>query len=100
MGATTLSSQDRRAGKRKDVAFPSRLRHGEFLRAEVRIVNLSVYGFRASCDLPLEKGAYVSVDLPNIGLVRARVAWSQDGRVGAMFTKPVDVRRCLLSSQV
>jgi hypothetical protein len=51
----------------------------------VQIRNLSFYGFRADGSLPLKHGDYVSVDLPNLGLVRARIAWCKEDRFGAVF---------------
>src|SRR3546814_7926293 len=71
--ATVSSSAEKRSGKRLDVSIPSRLRHGGFDQADVRICNLSFRGFRAECEKPLTRGDFVSIDLPQIGLVRARI---------------------------
>ncbi|HEY9553610.1 PilZ domain-containing protein [Allosphingosinicella sp.] len=93
--ATVSSSAEKRSGKRLDVSIPSRLRHGGFDQADVRICNLSFRGFRAECEKPLTRGDFVSIDLPQIGLVRARIAWCQSGYVGGMFLKATDIRRCV-----
>ena len=93
--ATAPGSADKRSGKRLDVSIPSRLRHSGFDQAEVIISNLSFRGFRAECAEPLTPGEFVSIDLPQIGLVRARIAWCHSGRIGGMFLKPMDVRRCV-----
>ena len=93
--ATALEQSDKRSGKRFDVSIPSRLRHGGFTQAEARLCNLSFRGFRAECGESLRPGAFVSIDLPHIGLVRARIAWCEAGRIGGIFLKPTDVRRCI-----
>ena len=92
-----LSPKDQRRSKRVEISISSRLRHGRFKLAQIEIRNLSFHGFRADACLPLEPGDYVSVDLPNIGLVRARIAWSKEGRFGAVFPTAVDVRKCFAS---
>lgn len=87
------SGQVKRTSRRVDVNARSRLRHGDFRQTEVQLANLSFGGFCAICDLPLEPGDFVSIDLPDIGLVRAKVAWCRDGRMGGTFFSPVDIRR-------
>ena len=84
--------------RRVDVSISSRVRHSGFESAPVEISNLSFYGFSACGPLPVKHGDYVSVDLPNIGLVRARIAWSDENRFGGVFPKAVDVRKCVRRS--
>lgn len=93
--ATAPGNIDKRSGKRLSVSIPSRLRHGGFDQVDVRIRNLSFRGFRAECAEELSHGDFVSIDLPQIGLVRARIAWCHSGSVGGMFLKPTDIRRCV-----
>jgi hypothetical protein len=83
----------KRSARRVDVETPSRLRHGDFRQAEVQLANLSFGGFCAKCQLQLEPGDFVSIDLPDIGLVRAKIAWCHGGRLGGAFFNPVDIRR-------
>ena len=78
------------------MAIPTRIRHGDFKAAPVVIRDLSFWGFQADAELSLNLGDFVSVDLPNLGLVRARVAWAGPGKFAASFLKPVDVRKCVL----
>ena len=80
------------------MALPSRVRHSGSLVAPVQIRNLSFYGFRADGRLPLKHGDYVSVDLPNLGLVRARIAWCKKDRFGAVFPTAIDVRKCIVKA--
>ena len=56
----------------------------------VRIRNLSAGGMMAECDLALARGETVEVTLRNVGVVRATVAWSVDGRIGVAFDAPID----------
>jgi hypothetical protein len=94
MESRAVEDQRRRV-RRVDVSIDSRIRHSGFEAAPVRIRNLSFYGFRAEGTPPVKHGDYVSIDLPRIGLVRARIAWAQEGRFGAIFSRAVDVRKCV-----
>ena len=89
------AQQENRKARRVDVALHSRVRHSGFAVAPVQIRNLSFYGFRADGTLPLKHGDYVSIDLPNLGLVRARIAWVKEDRFGAVFSTAIDVRKCV-----
>lgn len=88
------SNYVKRSARRVSVETPSRLRHGDFRLTEVELTNLSFGGFCAHCQVDLEPGDYVSIDLPDIGLVRAKVAWCHGGQMGGTFSAPVDIRRC------
>ena len=85
-----------RKARRVPVSIASRLRYGGDKLAEIEIKDLSFYGFSASGAVPVDAGSYVSVDLPAIGLVRARIAWIRGGTFGAVFPTAVDVRKCVL----
>jgi hypothetical protein len=87
--------QEQRRAKRVEVSIPSRIRHSSFQASPVEIRNLSFYGFRADGSPPVKHGDYVSIDLPKIGLVRARIAWTREGRFGGIFSRAVDVRKCI-----
>lgn len=87
------SGQVKRSARRIAVVVRSRLRYGDFRQTEVELANLSFGGFCAVCAVALRPGEYVSIDLPDIGLVRARIAWCEGGRIGAAFVSPVDIRR-------
>lgn len=89
------ATQEQRRVRRVDVSIRSRLRHSSFEASSVEIRNISFYGFRAEGTPPVKHGDYVSIDLPRIGLVRARIAWAQEGRFGAIFSRAVDVRKCI-----
>ncbi len=86
---------EKRKTRRVGVSIRSRVRHSSFLASPVEITSISFGGFGASGAAEVRCGDYLSVDLPNIGLVRARVVWSEPGRFGGVFPKAVDVRKCL-----
>lgn len=92
------SAQARKA-RRVPVSIPSRLRYSGDQLAEIEIKDLSFYGFSASGAVPVDRGSYVSVDLPAIGLVRARIAWIRGEMFGAVFPTAVDVRKCVLPAR-
>ena len=86
--------REQRKARRVEVSIPSRIRHSSFEAAAVEIRNLSFYGFRADGSPAVKHGDFVSIDLPRIGLVRARIAWAKEGRFGGIFSKAIDVRKC------
>jgi hypothetical protein len=85
-----------RKARRVPVSIAANLRHGVGETAEIEIKDLSFYGFSAMSAAPLEAGSYVSVELPAIGAVRARIAWVRGESFGALFPTAVDVRKCVL----
>jgi PilZ domain-containing protein len=93
-GTGELGQPQRRRAKRKPLVIHTTVRHGPFQQADIKIEDLSFTGFAAACEVPLRAGSYISVALPMIGLVRARVVWITEGKVGGEFLRPVDVRRC------
>lgn len=96
--AETFLEQARKA-KRVNVSLRSRIRHSGSEEVEVEIKDLSFYGFRAEGTVPIPVGSYVSVDLPRLGLVRARIAWIRGDTFGGLFATAVDVRKCVLPSR-
>ena len=88
-----------RKAKRVSVSLRSRLRHSGSEEATIEIKDLSFYGFRAEGAVSIPVGTYVSVDLPGIGLVRARIAWARGDSFGGLFATAVDVRKCVLPSR-
>jgi hypothetical protein len=88
------TNSERRLAKRVNLNLRTRLMHSGQQQGQIVIRDLSFTGFKGETDLKLIKGAMISVGLPNIGLVRATVQWSRDGRIAAAFHRPVDVRTC------
>jgi hypothetical protein len=87
-------SQKRRSAKRRDFSLKTSVRHGPFERAAITLEDLSFTGFAGTCAVPIKIGRFVSIALPPIGLVRAKIVWVREDRIGGEFLSPVDVRRC------
>jgi hypothetical protein len=86
-----------RKGRRISVTLVARVLHAGSRQAVAAITDISFYGLRMTCRRAhFERGEYISVCLPRYGLVRAKVAWFKDGEMGAMFTRPIDIRTFLL----
>lgn len=56
----------------------------------VKVRNLSAGGMMAEGDAKVARGALVSVELRNIGVVEGSVAWTQDNRFGIAFADEID----------
>lgn len=89
----------KRAARRKPVSIATMLRYRGALQAPVDLLDISFHGFRGCCAAELRQGEFVSIALPIIGLVRARIVWAERDQVGGRFNRPVDVRRCFVASQ-
>lgn len=83
-----------RNAKRRPANFTSYIRCGAFQRVAIVIEDISFGGVSATSDADLRSGMPISVEVPTIGLVRAKVMWTDGRRFGASFLKPVDVRKC------
>ena len=64
---------------------------GEAL-GKARVRNLSALDMMADCDILLQKGNRLVVELRGIGEVPGEVAWVRAGRVGMAFDREVDPR--------
>jgi hypothetical protein len=85
--------QERRA-ERVTLDEATRLRPNDWSSLEVRMIDLSSFGFRATCDARLQKGGCVSLDVPGLGSVEAQVEWQRGEMFGARFFQPIDLGRC------
>lgn len=89
-----------RKGRRICLTLAARVMYGGSQQTVGAITNISFYGLRMTCRRAcFERGDYISVGLPQYGLVRAKVAWAKDGEFGAMFLRPIDIRTFLLESK-
>ena len=76
---------DERATERYQVAIDTTMRQLGEANHPIRIVDISWRGFSGESDHDFETPSVVAVDLPGIGEVKARVIWTDPGRVGAEF---------------
>lgn len=90
------ASNTNRKAKRVAVAMASRIRPRGMAAIDVTIRDLAFTGFRADCEVALEAGTRVSIDLPTFGMVPARIAWCRDAMVGGVFDSAIDIRHCVL----
>jgi hypothetical protein len=72
----------------------TRLKPNDWSSIEVRMVDLSPLGFRASCEARIVPGSCVSLDIPGIGEVLAQVEWRKDQEFGARFVTPIELAAC------
>ena len=85
--------QGRRA-ERVAVDAETRLRPNSWSSIEVRVLDLSSFGFRAHCEARLRPGGCVTLDVPGIGAVEAQVEWQRGDEFGARFYGELDLERC------
>jgi hypothetical protein len=85
---------ERRKAPRRDLGRPARLKPNDWSSIEVEVVNFSTDGFRARCEAVLRIGSYVSIQIPGIGSVQAKIVWNKAGEFGAKFVQPIDPRYC------
>jgi hypothetical protein len=83
-----------RQSERLPVDAETRLRPNSWSSLEVRMLDLSVDGFRAQCEARVQPGGSVSLDVPGIGAVEAQVEWQRGGEFGARFYAPIELQRC------
>ena len=86
-----------RKGDRKPVDEPVRLHPNAWSSLEVRLIDCSETGFRAECEARVCKFDEVTLELPELGPVKASVAWSSGGEFGARFIAPIPLERVPLN---
>lgn len=90
---------ERREKPRLKLSSTARLRPNHWSAAEIDMVDFSSDGFRAAGELLLRIGNYVSLEVPGIGWVEARIVWQQHGEFGARFVTPVNPDHCAWASR-
>jgi hypothetical protein len=68
---------------------PARLAPNEWSSIEIRLLECTARGFRATGELALKVGAQVMLEVPGIGWVRAFVTWRRKGEFAASFMEPI-----------
>ncbi|MEA3053483.1 MAG: hypothetical protein QOG72_2386 [Sphingomonadales bacterium] len=95
-----MSSDDKiglasgRQSERLPLDAETRLRPNSWSSLQIRMLDLSVQGFRAQCEARVQPGSSVSLDVPGIGPVEAQVEWQRGDQFGARFYAPIELQRC------
>ena len=88
--ATALSwVNEDRSEPRDAVHHRTRARHTDGRLLPLVVVNTSAGGLMARCELRLEQGDRIHIDLPVVGAIAAEVRWSLGGRVGCRLVQPL-----------
>lgn len=90
--ATKPFHHERRQSPRRVVGHAAKLHLNGWSRLVVEVSNLSRGGFSARADALPRTDSYVTLEIPGIGRVEARVVWRGEERFGAKFVRPIDVR--------
>jgi hypothetical protein len=84
-----LPTPDGRRAERRIVNFAASLREPGASMAEIEVLNLSVTGFAAECDMPVETGAHLWLKLPGLEPVNSKVVWVDGRKAGFEFVTPL-----------
>lgn len=77
---------DRRILSRRRLLWVGRLKYGEFA-FDCRVFDLSLGGAKVELDLPLKRGTLVTLQIPEVGIMIANVAWARDGKMALAFSE-------------
>lgn len=80
---------DTRATMRLPTKLDAKLRDRSGTRCNVRVVDLSLTGFRAETLSTLHPGTTVWVTLPGLQGLEATIAWQRGEHIGAAFVRPL-----------
>lgn len=84
-----LPTPDGRRAERRIVNLAASLREPGASMAEIEVLNLSVTGFAAECDMPVETGAHLWLKLPGLEPVNSKVVWVEGRKAGFEFVTPL-----------
>lgn len=79
------TSEDNRGAERRKLRLALRASTGQNATTSVLIRDLSELGFMIETVADLAVGEAFQIELPQAGLVEARVVWKQDASFGCMF---------------
>jgi len=72
---------------------PARLAPNDWSNVEIRMLECTATGFRASSELNIRRCAIVTLEVPGIGSVRAYVTWRRADQFAAAFFEPIDLSK-------
>ncbi len=87
-------SADARSYRRRSVLWPAKLKVGRH-DFECQIWNMSLGGARIRLDLPIKKGADVTLLIAGRGEIGATVRWCRNDTTGLSFNIPAEEVRLL-----
>ncbi|MEA3004649.1 MAG: hypothetical protein QOH81_3437 [Sphingomonadales bacterium] len=95
MGSKAYAAGDlARRAERLALDESTRLKPNSWSSVEIRMLDLSPLGFRASCEARLLPGSGVTLDIPGLGGVEAQVEWQRGNQFGARFFTEIDLELC------
>lgn len=80
---------DHRQQQRVPIAIPARLRDRHSNKYNVRLLDLSVTGFRAEAHYSLDPGQIVWLAIPGMQGLEATIAWRHGLEIGCSFRQPL-----------
>lgn len=86
-----------RRAERRALDEAARLRPNSWSSVEIRMADISEFGFRATCEARLQVGGLVTLDVPGLGPVDAQVEWQRANEFGARFLAALPLDRCTWS---
>lgn len=89
MGLERHSFHEKRVDDRIPVCHRTRAVRPDGQPLSLVIVDLSISGFMARCEVALAAESRVQVMLPVIGMCFAHVRWSLGGRIGCELDEPI-----------
>lgn len=78
------TESERRILGRRRLLWPGRLKYSGY-SFDCRIFDLSLGGAKVELDLPLKRGTMVTLQIPDVGILVAKVAWARDGKMALAF---------------
>ena len=93
MGMAGLARMDDRLAARDEVHHRARGTDASGRSLQLLVVNLSPHGLMARCEQAITDGDPVTITLPVVGPIRAKVIWALGGRFGCQFDQPVPLAR-------
>lgn len=92
MAASALGwIQDERSEPRDAVHHRTRAAHADGRLIPLVIVNTSTSGLMARCEVSLETGDRLRIDLPLVGALPVDIRWSLGGRIGCRMVQPLSL---------
>ena len=84
-----LPAAEGRRAERRVVNLAASMREPGACVADAEVINLSIDGFSAATDMPLDVGSPVWLKLPGLEAAKSLVVWVEDGKAGFKFATPL-----------